>query len=184
MQVHLTTWALDDGAVEPFRVGDRIAPALGIAVEQLPIAADPGEADRITPVPTPVAWGRVRARADVVGPVRLILDADGTPFSALVTPFPEVPLVFVGPAPVDPAWSGDRILVRGDVVIEPYLWEEGGIIRNSIRHRHHIAVVERIRTLMTIEDSGAAAQLVDVTRTVPHQVDAEDYLVDLRIELS
>ena len=134
VQVHLTTWALDDGAVDPFGVGDRVELGLGVAVEQLPIVADPTEADGVTPVPTPAEWERVRARADVVGPMQLVLDAGGDPFAALVTPLPEVPLVLIGPGNADPEWSGSRVVVRGDVVVEPYLWGEGGLFRAGMRH--------------------------------------------------
>lgn len=181
IQVHLTTWALDDGAVEPFGVGDRVELGLGIAVEQLPIVADPGEADGITPVPTPMEWGRVRARADVVGPIRPVLDAGGSPFSALVTPLPEVPLVLIGPG-ADPEWTGRRILMRGDVLVEPYLWGEGGLFRASIHHPFRGATVERIQTLAAVGEMSAPHGFIDVARTVPHRIDGLDYLIDLRFD--
>ena len=108
VQVHLTTWALDDGAVDPFGV-----------------------------------------------------------------------LVLIGPGNADPEWSGSRVVVRGDVVVEPCLWGEGGLFRAGVHHPFRGAVVERIRTPDRIGDP---AEPVDVPRTVPHRVDGLDYLVDLRFD--
>ena len=182
VQVHLTTWAVDDGAVDPFGLGDRVELGLGIAVEQLPILADAGDADGVTPVPMPAERGRVRARADVVGPAQLVLDAGGSPFAALVTPLPEVPLVLIGPGGADPEWTGSRLVVRGDVVVEPYLWGEGGLFRASIRHCFRGAIVERIQTLAAFGQIGTRAEFVDVGRVVPHRINGLDYLIDLRFD--
>ena len=182
VQVHLTTWALDDGAVDPFGVGDRVELGLGIAVEQLPIVADPGDADGITPVPTPAEWAHVRARADVIGPTQLVLDAGGSPFAALVTPLPEVPLVLIGPGGADPEWNASRLVVRGDVVVEPYLWGEGGLVRAGVHRRFRGAVVERIQTLAGSGQIGTCSEFVDVDRAVPHRIGGLDHLVDLRFD--
>lgn len=176
VRVHLAAWVLDDGAVPPFGVGERIQPDLGIAVEQLPLVATPDDSDGITLLRPPVEWSRLRARADVVGPARTVLAADGAPFSALVTPFADVPLVLIGSRLIDADWDGHRIVVRGDVVVEPYLWAEGGVFRSSTGPRRRAAVVDRIQTLTE------TAQLVNVTRTVPYRSDAADYLVDLRFD--
>jgi hypothetical protein len=113
----------------------------------------------------------------------LVLDADGNPFSALITPLPDVPLVLIGQGVVDPEWNGHRVVVRGDVVVEPYLWDEGGLFRASIDYRSRAAVVDRIQTLTGIEDTDAGAQLIDAPRTVPHRADAADYLIHLRFDL-
>ena len=177
LQVHLTTWALDDGAVPPFALGERIELGLGIAVEQLPIAAEPEDTDGVFSLLTPAEWARVRARADVVGLIRLVVDDAGTPFSAFVTPLPGVPLVLVGPGVVDPAWDGHRLIVRGDVVVEPYLWADGGVVRASISTPIRTAVVDRIQTVATTADTDAFAPLTDVAETVPHRQNPADYLL-------
>ena len=118
----------------------------------------------------------------MVGPTQLVLDAGGSPFAVLVTPLPEVPLVLIGPAGADPEWDGSRILVRGDVVVEPYLWGDGGLYRAGIDHPFRGAVVERIQTLVRTGQNETSAEFVDVARTVPHRIGGLDYLIDLRFD--
>jgi len=126
VRVHLKAWILDDGEVTPFRVGEQVEWGLGIDLEQLPVFADPVEPDGIVTLPAPDA--PMRARADVIGPAQVLVDDDRTPFAATVVPVPGVALAIVGPGPVDPEWHDRRIVVRGDVVVEPFLWTTGGVL--------------------------------------------------------
>jgi hypothetical protein len=177
VRVHLKAWILDDGEVTPFRVGEQVEWGLGIDLEQLPVFADPAEPDGIVTLPTPDV--RTRARADVIGPAQVLVDDDRTPFAATVVPVPGVALAIVGPGPVDQDWHDRRIVVRGDVVVEPFLWTSGGMLRTRARHGPRAATVQRVQASYDTGPTSAPVQLVEVTEAVPHRSDVAGYLVDL-----
>ena len=185
VQVHLKMWILDDGAVLPFGVGDRVAWGLGIALEQRPLVVDEEGADGIT-TPPPANESRCRARADVTGRATVVFDGDDVPLAALVSPFVGLTLVIIGPGSTDAEWDGCRVVVRGDVVVEPYLWEEGGLVRGAVPDGLTTALVERVRVLRSGTDEltrtiGAGNAWNDIAVVEPHRGDRSDYLVDLRI---
>ena len=179
VRVHLKTWVLDDGEVRPFRVGDQVEWGLGIDLEQLPVLAEQAEEDGIVALPAFEERHRARARADIIGPAQIVIDESGIPLAAIVTPAPNIALAVTGPGAIDPEWNDRRVVVRGDVVVEPYLWVAGGILRTSARQGPRAATVMRIEALFDADRTDVGGRTVDVAAATPHRSEIVDYIVGL-----
>lgn len=188
MRVHLKSWIVADGEIPPVAVGDVVELGLGVDTEFPPVPAPSSRPDGIMLLPE-VPDSGARSYAEICGPLTVARDSDGEAAGVIVSIDGVIDLIVLGyPTAdqslelIDESLDGRRVLIRGDVVVEPYLWFPG-IFRSSAPHGPVWWIVERIRSTGSDERGiRCGSVLLDVPTTDPHDMMQADYLVDLRIQ--
>lgn len=119
IRVLLKEWVVADGECSVPSVGDVITIGLGLDVDGVGVEGLAGRTDGIESTAQPVLS---RRSADVIltGRLRVVPDADGSPFAQVLTPVTGIHVVLLGAPAVFDAES--RVCVRGILVVEPHMW--------------------------------------------------------------
>jgi hypothetical protein len=179
MRAHLKDWIVADGQIPAIGVGDVVRLGLGIDAVSPPIPTQSSGFDGITPIPRSSGED---SYAEVRGRLLVARDQDGEAVGMIVS-VDSVDFAVLGCPTIDERLEGHPVSIRGNLVIEPYLWLHS-VLRAAAPHGRAWVRVQRIHA---IADNGGAdglnrrrsRALVDVPAVDPHGCGQADYVVDL-----